>query len=52
MQLRFASGSLRQYLGIEYTAKPPDSTIDNPEKRLYDFIPPGSLIGLGCGGER
>ena len=51
VQLRFASGSLRQYLEIEYTAKLPDSTIDNPEKQLYDFIPPGSLIGLGCYGE-
>jgi hypothetical protein len=48
VQLRFASGSLRQYLAIEHTAKLPDSTIDNPEKQLYDFIPPGSLIGLGC----
>ena len=46
MQLRFASGSLRQYLEIEYTAKLPDSTIDNPEKQLYDFVPPGSLIGF------
>ncbi len=46
MQLRFASGSLRQYLAIEHTAKLPEPTIDNPEKQLYDFIPPGSLFGL------
>jgi len=43
MQLRFASGSLRQYLAIEHTAKLSESTIDNPEKQLYDFIPPGSF---------
>ena len=51
MQLRFASGSLRQYLGIEYTAKLPDSTIDNPEKQLYDFVPPGRSISSSCCGE-
>jgi hypothetical protein len=24
------------------------TTIDNPEKQLYDFIPPGRLVGLDC----
>lgn len=49
IQLGFASGSLRQYLAIEHTAKIPDTTIDNPEKQLYDFIPPGRLVGLKYG---
>jgi len=46
LQLRFASGSLRQYLAIEHAAKLPETTVDNPEKQLFDFIPPGSLISL------
>jgi len=46
LQLRFASGSLRQYLAIEHDAKLPETTVDNPEKQLFDFIPPGSPISL------
>ncbi|BGP54026.1 hypothetical protein JCM8202_003025 [Rhodotorula sphaerocarpa] len=40
---RFASGSLAQYLGITYDDKFPDTATvkaDDPEKILYDFIPP------------
>ncbi|GAA5914546.1 hypothetical protein JCM8208_001199 [Rhodotorula glutinis] len=40
---RFASGSLNQYLSISFDAKFPeqgDVKADDPEKTLYEFIPP------------
>ncbi|GAA5935242.1 hypothetical protein JCM1841_002861 [Sporobolomyces salmonicolor] len=40
---RFASGSLAQYLHISYDAKFPETPTvkaDDPEKTLYEFIPP------------
>ncbi|GAA5859267.1 hypothetical protein JCM1840_003825 [Sporobolomyces johnsonii] len=40
---RFASGSLAQYLHISYDAKFPETATvkaDDPEKTLYEFIPP------------
>ncbi|GAA6062039.1 hypothetical protein JCM10212_005024 [Sporobolomyces blumeae] len=40
---RFASGSLAQYLNVTYESKFPEtSTVkaDDPEKTLYEFIPP------------
>jgi histone acetyltransferase 1 len=42
-QLHFASGSLSQYLAIDYLRKFPETTTvkaDDPEKVLFDFIPP------------
>lgn len=42
-QYRFASGSLNQYLSISFEAKFPeqgDVKADDPEKTLYEFIPP------------
>lgn len=42
-QYRFASGSLSQYLKVSFDAKFPetgDVKADDPEKLLYDFIPP------------
>ena len=43
MQLRFASGSLKQYIHVEYEKKFPETDsvkADNPETILYEFIPP------------
>lgn len=42
IKLYFASGSLKNYLGIEYSGEPltGDKVIDI-EKTLYEFIPPG-----------
>jgi histone acetyltransferase 1 len=41
VDLRFASGSLHQYLNIKHTAKIPSTeTIDDPEATLAEFIPP------------
>ncbi|POY70240.1 putative Histone acetyltransferase [Rhodotorula taiwanensis] len=40
---RFASGSLAQYLGVTYEDKFPETAnvkADDPEKILYEFIPP------------
>ncbi|GAA5911018.1 histone acetyltransferase catalytic subunit HAT1 [Sporobolomyces salmoneus] len=41
---RFTSGSLNQYLSISYTSKFPSTSsvvqADDPEKTLYEFIPP------------
>ncbi|GAA5951883.1 hypothetical protein JCM8115_005265 [Rhodotorula mucilaginosa] len=48
---RFASGSLAQYLGISYEAKFPDTgsvKADDPEKILYDFIPPDYTKSLAA----
>lgn len=42
-QYRFASGSLSSYLKISYDSKFPETTTvkpDDPEKVLYEFIPP------------
>lgn len=42
-QYRFASGSLAQYLGVTYEDKFPETAnvkADDPEKILYEFIPP------------
>ena len=50
-QYRFASGSLAQYLGISYEAKFPDTgsvKADDPEKILYDFIPPDYTKSLAA----
>ncbi|KAF7970666.1 hypothetical protein HWV62_23316 [Athelia sp. TMB] len=44
IQLRFASGSLVQYLNVSYSAKLPSSaTVDDVEGTLASFIPPGYL---------
>ncbi|KAK4058725.1 histone acetyltransferase 1 [Microbotryomycetes sp. JL221] len=46
IQLRFASGSLNQFLQIKYKDKFPEtSTVkpDDPEKILFEFIPPSYL---------
>lgn len=43
LQLRFASGSLKQYLHVEYEKKFPETDsvkADNPETILYEFVPP------------
>ncbi|KAM0753903.1 histone acetyltransferase type B catalytic subunit [Meredithblackwellia eburnea MCA 4105] len=43
IQLRFASGSLAQYLNVTYDEKFPSTgevEADDPEKTLYNFIPP------------
>ncbi|BGP37916.1 histone acetyltransferase 1 [Rhodotorula kratochvilovae] len=46
---RFASGSLAQYLKVSYDAKFPetgDVKADDPEKTLYEFIPPAYSTSL------
>ncbi|GAA5830264.1 hypothetical protein JCM11251_001287 [Rhodosporidiobolus azoricus] len=46
---RFASGSLAQYLKVSYDAKFPETATvkaDDPEKTLYEFIPPDYLKDL------
>lgn len=45
IKLQFASGSLRNYLGIEYEGEPltGDKVIDI-EQTLYEFIPPGKSM--------
>ncbi|KAK4053052.1 histone acetyltransferase 1 [Microbotryomycetes sp. JL201] len=46
IQLRFASGSLRQYLHVKYDDKFPETATvkaDDPEQTLYEFIPPSYL---------
>ncbi|KAG2020734.1 histone acetyltransferase type B catalytic subunit [Coprinopsis cinerea AmutBmut pab1-1] len=40
IDLRFASGSLAQYLSVKYLEKLPASTVDNPEATLKEYIPP------------
>ncbi|GAA5852723.1 hypothetical protein JCM3766R1_000355 [Sporobolomyces carnicolor] len=45
IDLRFASGSLKQYLDVSYDEKFPHTgtgevEADDPEKALYEFIPP------------
>lgn len=43
IQLRFASGSLHQYLNVRYASKlASSSTVDNVESILSEFIPPGA----------
>ncbi|TFK27427.1 histone acetyltransferase type B catalytic subunit [Coprinopsis marcescibilis] len=39
IDLRFASGSLAQYLSVKYLEKLPASTVDDVEKILKEFIP-------------
>ncbi|GLB35455.1 putative catalytic component of the histone acetylase B (HAT-B) complex [Lyophyllum shimeji] len=42
IDLRFASGSLAQYLNVKYDERlPTTSTVDDVEGTLSDFIPPG-----------
>jgi len=42
IDLRFASGSLEQYLSVSYSEKlPSTSTVDDVEGTLREFIPPG-----------
>lgn len=42
MQLRFASGSLKQYLNVTYAEKlSSTSTVDDVEATLSGFIPAG-----------
>jgi len=45
IKLYFTSGSLKNYLSIEYSGEPltGDKVIDI-EKTLYDFIPPGKFL--------
>ncbi|GJN88600.1 hypothetical protein Rhopal_001566-T1 [Rhodotorula paludigena] len=46
---RFASGSLAQYLSVSYDDKFPDTAevkADDPEKTLYEFIPPSYVKSL------
>jgi histone acetyltransferase 1 len=40
-QLRFASGSLTQYLSINYASKLPASTVDDVKGKLVENIPEG-----------
>lgn len=43
-QLRFASGSLAQYLSVRYAEKlDASTTVDNVEGTLKEFIPPGTF---------
>ncbi|KAF9654079.1 histone acetyltransferase type B catalytic subunit [Thelephora ganbajun] len=42
IDLRFASGSLHQYLNVRYASKlSSSSTVDNVEATMSEFIPPG-----------
>ena len=42
VRLYFASGSLKNYLGIEYEGDPlPGGKALDIEKTFYEFIPPG-----------
>ncbi|KAM0792441.1 hypothetical protein ACM66B_005118 [Microbotryomycetes sp. NB124-2] len=46
IQLRFASGSLQQFLHVKYDDKFPETATvkaDDPEQTLYEFIPPSYL---------
>lgn len=48
-QLRFASGSLKQYLHVAYDSKYPETAAvqaDDPEKILFEFIPPSYAKAL------
>ncbi|KAH6918972.1 histone acetyltransferase type B catalytic subunit [Coprinopsis sp. MPI-PUGE-AT-0042] len=43
IDVKFASGSLAQYVSITYRQKLPASTVDDPEATLKEFIPPDYL---------
>jgi histone acetyltransferase 1 len=49
-QLHYASGSLAQFLSIQYSARAPASNVDDVEGTLFKFIPSGILYWLPQGG--